>query len=72
MVLVNGQWEDVQSLQDVSEIIRKQFSESLARQMNLLINKQESKVENLENEMNDLEDEIVMLECEVNYLKCKK
>ena len=66
MVLVNGQWEDVQNLQDlqdISEIICRQFSEPLAQRMNGFFVNTDSKADLLKNEVNDLRAEIDELAC---------
>lgn len=58
MVLVNGQWENIQSVSGISDIIRTHFSESLADELDDLIdcNKEALLIEN-----NDLKSEIVDL-----------
>ena len=61
MVLVNGQWENIQSVSDISHIIRTHFSESLADELDDLIDcsKEALLIENndLKSEIADLYDE---------------
>lgn len=58
MILINGQWEDVQNISDISNIIRTHFDESLADELDDLIDcdKDALLIEN-----NDLKSEIVDL-----------
>lgn len=58
MVLINGQWEDVQSISDISDIIRTHFSESLADELDDLV---DCDKETLLMENNDLKSENVDL-----------
>lgn len=61
MVLINGQWEEVQSISDISDIIRTHFSESLADELDDLVDcdKEALLIENndLKSENVDLYDE---------------
>lgn len=58
MVFINGQWENVEKLDDVSRIIRESFNTDLADAMDKLLAEAEQRNNNLEN---DLEGEIYNL-----------
>lgn len=86
MILINGNWEEVQDLYDVSIIIRRQFNEDLANELDKLIpnhtNEQycdllcklEEKTEEvyeLEDELSYAHGEIDMKNREIEYLEKK-
>lgn len=58
MVFINGHWENVENLNDVSNIIRDSFNTDLADAMDKLLAEAEQRNNNLEN---DLEGEIYNL-----------
>lgn len=83
MILINGNWEDVQDLRDVSRIIREYYSEDLANELDRLIpehsdieydnllyklEEKESKNVSLENDISVLEDRIDILEEKIEEL----
>ncbi len=79
MILVNDNWEQVHDLQDISKIIRENYNEDLANELDDLI-PEHSKAEyeglryDLDlkyEEISDLEDEISNLESENENLKNK-
>ena len=86
MILINDNWEQVESLHDISKIIRQNFNAELADKLDLLIpeytdeeykdlqcdyeNKCD-KIDDLENEVDDLEKEIERLESEIEELESK-
>lgn len=51
MVFINGQWEDIENLDDVSRIIRESFNTDLADAMDKLLTKMEQKSGSLEEEL---------------------
>lgn len=59
MVFINGHWENVENLDDVSNLIRESFNTDLADAMNRLLVEAEQRNNNLEN---DLEGEIYNLQ----------
>ena len=84
MILINDNWEQVESLYDISKIIRQNFNAELADKLDKLIpeNKDEEyeglqwdynqkcdKVTDLENEIDDLEKEIERLESKIDELE---
>lgn len=58
MVFINGHWENIENLNDVSNIIRDSFNTDLADAMDKLLAEAEQRNNNLEN---DLEGEIYNL-----------
>lgn len=70
MILINGNWEIVKNLHDVSKIVREYYNDELADKLDSLIPDyeyvDEDKITELEYEISVLEDEISMLE-EENY-----
>lgn len=86
MILVNDNWETVRDLQDVSKIIRENYNEDLADELDKLIIKHTDeefeslqwdydrkcdKVTDLENEISELEKENEKLEEKVEELEDK-
>ena len=79
MILINGNWEQVEDLQDVSKVIREYYNYELADKLDCLILTSEysdEKYHELECELDDaysentaLEDEISDLESEIEELK---
>lgn len=84
MVLINDNWQPVESLHDISKIIRENFNAELADELDLLIpehddaeyeelqcelNNKEDKIDDLENEIDDLERKIEELESEIDELE---
>lgn len=62
MVFINGQWEDIENLDDVSRIIRESFNTDLADAMDKLLAEAEQKNNNLENDLDELDGEIYDLQ----------
>lgn len=66
MILVNGNWEKVQDIYDISKIIRQQFNSDLADELDKLVPnhtdeeyyKLEYKLEEKYSEISELEDEL--------------
>ena len=84
MILVNDHWEQVNTLQDAVKIIRENYNEELADEINELIpiytdeeyedlecayDHKCDKVDALENEIDDLRDEIMRLEIKIEELE---
>lgn len=73
MILINGQWEDVQSISDISNIIRTHFSESLADELDNLtaaiLDRDKEELLDLQSELTDLYDENYEMTKENNDLK---
>lgn len=84
MILINDNWELVESLQDISNVIREKFSAELADELDSLIpehddaeyeelqcelNNKEDKIDDLENEIDDLERKIEELESKIDELE---
>lgn len=87
MVLVNNNWEQVKTLRDVIKIIRENYNEELADELDELIPEhtdeeyeklewkyglEYNKVAELENEVDDLRDEIERLEIKIEELEGEK
>ena len=51
MIRINGHWESVSSLQDVSKIIREYYNRELADEMDKLIAIQENEIRDLQLEL---------------------
>lgn len=70
MILINGNWEIVKDLHDISKVIREYYNYELADELDNLIPDyeyvDEDEITELEFEISVLEDEISMLE-EENY-----
>lgn len=58
MVFINGHWENVDNLNDVSRIIRDSFNTDLADAMDKLLTKMEQKSGSLEEELGDEIDDL--------------
>lgn len=56
MIYINGHWETIDSLQDISRIVRECYDRELADEMDKLIEIQEKRIQ-------DLEDQIDAWEC---------
>lgn len=84
MILVNDNWEQIYDLQDVSKIIRENYNEDLADELDKLIpehtdeeyeglqwdyDQKCDKVTDLKNEIYDLEKEIERLEIKIEELE---
>ena len=73
MVFINSHWENVENLNDVSNIIRDSFSTDLADAMDKLLAEAERKNNNLENglegEIYDLRDTIEEQETYIEILQ---
>ena len=77
MILINGNWEQVKDLQDVSKIIREYYNYELADKIDKLIPGHgdndyfglECDMADMQNEISALEDEISLLESEIDGLK---
>lgn len=84
MILVNDNWEQVHDLQDVSKIIRENYNEDLADELDKLIpehtdeeyeglqwdyDQECDKVTDLENEIDNLKEEIERLESKIEELE---
>lgn len=84
MILVNDNWEQVYDLQDVSKIIRENYNEDLADELDKLIpehtdeeyeglqwdyDQECDKVTDLENEIDNLKEEIERLESKIEELE---
>ena len=84
MILINDNWEHIYDLQDVSKIIRENYNEDLADELDKLIPDHTDseyeglqsdydlkcdKVTDLENEIDDLEKEIERLENKIEELE---
>ena len=68
MVLVNGNWEDVRDIYDISKIIRQQFNSDLADELDKLIPKHtDDEYYELECELEEKHSEISELEDELSY-----
>ena len=84
MILINDNWEQIYDLQDVSKIIRENYNEDLADELDKLIPEHTDseyeglqwdydlkcdKVTDLENEIDDLGKEIERLESKIDELE---
>lgn len=84
MILVNGYWEQIYDLQDISKIIRENHNRDLADELDRLIpqytdddylelkdeyEKSEDRVYDLEAENYDLANRVNLLECKVDELE---
>ena len=72
MVFINSHWENVENLNDVSNIIRDSFNTDLADAMDKLLAEAEQKNNNLENDLEgeiyDLQDTIEEQETDIEIL----
>lgn len=72
MVLIEGNWEEVRDLQDVSNIIREYYSRDLADKMdNLIPEHSDDEYEDLAFDLSNKEEEIISLEDEIDTLENK-
>lgn len=62
MVFINGHWENIENLDDVSCIIRDSFNTDLADAMDKLLAEAEQGNNNLENDLDELDGEIYDLQ----------
>lgn len=84
MILINGYWEQIYDLQDISKIIRENYNRDLADELDRLIpkytnddylelkkkyKKSEKRVYELEAENYDLANRVNLLECKVDELE---
>ncbi len=73
MVFINGNWENVENLKDVSNIIRESFNTDLADVMDKLFTKMEQKCDLLEEELGgeiyDLQDTVKEQEAHIEILQ---
>ena len=73
MVFINGHWENIENLNDVSRIIRESFNTDLADAMDKLLTKREQKrdllEEELEGEIYDLQDTVKEQEAHIEILQ---
>ena len=73
MILINDNWEPVESLHDISKIIREKFSAELADKLDLLIPEcTDDEYEDLQWDLDHKEDEIRDLENEIDKLEDEK
>lgn len=56
MMYIEGHWETIDTLRDVSKIIREYYNCELADEMDKLIDIQEEEIKTLENDIINLED----------------
>lgn len=86
MILVNGNWEEIRDLEDVSKVIRENYNNDLADELNRLIpnhtneeyyglewelSKKEDEIRSLEDELEDREKELCEKEKEIEELEEK-
>ena len=86
MVLINGNWEEIRDLEDVSKIIREYFNEDLSYELDKLIpshsdegydelkwelEEKESENESLKDEIETLENKVEILEEKIDELENK-
>lgn len=79
MILIEGNWEEVRDLSDVSNLIRYYYSEDLADELNKLIPKHsddeyydlQDKFEDLENENENLKDDNYYLDSQNDELRAQ-
>ena len=70
MILVNDNWEQIYDLQDVSKIIRENYNEDLADELDKLIPEHtDEEYEGLQNDLWDKENQIDDLESEISTLE---
>lgn len=63
MMYIEGHWEAIDSLRDISKIIREYYNRELADEMDKLIDEQEEYIVDLKNEIINLDN---LLEFEMN------
>ena len=75
MILINGNWEIVRNLQDVSKIVREYYNDELADELDNLIPDDEyideNEIDTLKYEIGELEYEVSVLEEEISELNYK-
>lgn len=72
MILINNNWEQINSLHDISKIIRENYNEELAEEMDKLIPKYtDEEYEDLEVELCNEQEENLSLDDENDELRCK-
>lgn len=59
MMYIEGHWETVESLEDVSNIIREYYNRELADALDVLIDEQEGYIDDLKNEIINLDNLLV-------------
>lgn len=70
MILINGNWEQVNNLQDVIRVIGEYYNDELAKAMEGLIPEHtDDEYYDLEFEISNKEDEIIGLENEIDNLQ---
>lgn len=70
MILVNDNWEHIYDLQDVSKIIRENYNEDLANELDKLISEHtDEEYEGLQNELWEKENRIDDMESEISALE---
>ena len=77
MILVNGYWEQIYDLQDISKIIRENYNKDLADELDRLIPQHtdddylelNDKYEKSEDRDYDLANRVNLLECKVDELE---
>lgn len=63
MMYIEGHWETIDSLRDISKIIREYYNRELADELDKLIEEQEEYIVDLKNEIINLDN---LLEFEMN------
>ena len=63
MLYIEGHWETVESLEDVSNVIREYYNRELADALDVFIDEQEGYIDDLKNEIINLDN---LLEYEMN------
>lgn len=63
MIRIEGHWETLDTLQDISRVIREYYNRELADEMDKLIEEQEEYIVDLKNEIINLDN---LLEFEMN------
>ena len=72
LILINNNWEQINSLHDISKIIKENYNEELAEEMDKLIPKHtDEEYENLEVELCNEQEENLALDDENDELRCK-
>lgn len=70
MILINGNWEQVNNLQDVIRVVGEYYNDELAKTMEGLIPEHtDDEYYDLEFEISNKEDEIIGLENEIDNLQ---
>ena len=58
MILIEGHWESLNNLRDVSRIVAEYYNVELANRLDDLIDAQEDEIKRLEESIDDLENEL--------------